>query len=120
MKTIIAVGLGLLGFSGTLLAEEHEGFSEYNTALSFLNEERIALDSGGSGWYFTPHVGMNIISDTSTQGFTVNFSNGISFGGGFGIELGQDLAFQFVFGYIRNCVDRMTNDGHGNASGQDI
>ena len=124
MKTITTLGLALVVCSGTLLAEDNEefaGYSEKNTALSFLNEERIAFDAqGGGGWYFAPHVGMNIISDTGTQGFTVNFSNGISFGGGFGIELEQDLAFQFDFGYIRNDVDRMTNDGTGIASAPDI
>jgi opacity protein-like surface antigen len=119
MKTMIAACLSLFVCSGTLIADELEESSEYNSSLSFLNEERIALDSSG-GWYFTPHVGMNIISDTGTQGFTVNFSNGLAFGGGFGIELEQDLAFQFDFGYIRNDVDRITNDGTGIASVPDI
>jgi len=120
MKTFVAICLPVFACIDSLRAEEFVS-AEYNSALSFLHEERIALDStGSSGWYFTPHVGMNIITDTGTQGFTVNFSDGISFGCGFGVEIQQDLAFQFDFGYIRNDIDLITNDGMGIASAPDI
>ena len=115
MKIFIATWLGIFACSSIAFADEQ------NTSLSFLNKERIPLGGGGSsGWYFAPHVGMNIISNTATEGFTIKFDTGISFGGGFGVEIQQDLAFQFDFGYIRNDVDEIVNDSTNTASDPDI
>ena len=79
MKALVAMSIGIFACSNTAFADG------INSSLSFLHEERIALGSGnsGSGWYFTPHVGVNMISNTATEGFTIKFDNGISFGGGF-------------------------------------
>ena len=116
MKALIAMSIGIFACSNTAFTDG------INSSLSFLNEERIALGSSnsGSGWYFTPHVGVNMISNTATEGFTIKFDNGISFGGGFGVEIQQDLAFQFDFGYIRNDVDELINDSTNVTSAPDI
>lgn len=119
MKYFIALFGGLFGCASVVLAE---GSTSYDTSLSFLKKERIAMSSGASssGWYFAPHVGMNLISNTATEGFTIKFDHGISFGGGFGVEIQQDLAFQFDFGYIRNDVDEIINDSTNTTSAPDI
>jgi opacity protein-like surface antigen len=121
MKTIIAMCLGVFAWSSTGLAEGIDS-KEYNSSLSFLNEERTALVGGGgnSDWYFTPHVGVNLISRTATEGFTIKFGTGISFGGGFGVEIQPDLAFQFDFGYIRNDVDEIVNESTNVTSAPNI
>jgi len=119
MKTHSVICFCLLVTSTYSSADEFDS-ADYNTTISFNEENRIALDGGSSGWYFAPHIGYNMISNSSTEGVTIKYANGISFGGGFGVEVKQDLAFQFDFGYIRNDVDRMTNDGTGNGSEPDI
>jgi len=117
MKYIAALFVGLFSFS-SVVADSN---TAYDTSLSFLNKERVAMSgSSGSGWYFTPHVGMNMISNTATEGFTIKFDQGISFGGGFGVEFQQGLAFQFDFGYIRNDVDELVNDTTNVTSAPDI
>lgn len=116
MKTLVAMCIGIFACSSSAFADE------IDSSLSFLHEERFALGSGNSssGWYFTPYVGVNMISNTATEGFTIKFDNGISFGGGFGVEIQQDLAFQFDFGYIRNDVDEIINDTTNVTTAPDI
>ncbi|MDP7004904.1 MAG: outer membrane beta-barrel protein [Phycisphaerales bacterium] len=113
MKIILALSVGLLAptcFSST-----------EDNSLSFSTENRISLDSSGSsGWYFVPEIGFNIISNTATEGHTIEFSDGLSIGGGFGVELDTDLAFQFDFAYIKNDVDLITNDSTDVASNPNI
>ncbi len=115
MKTFLFLCSSILLCSGYVHANE----SDFNSSLLFENENRIALSdgsvgsggSGGSGgWYLAPHVGYNIISNTSTQGMNIKFENGLSLGLGLGFEMQTDLAFQFDFGYIRNDVDTITNE----------
>jgi len=117
MKFCIALFVCCASFSESYANDA----SVHNTSLSFMGEERIALDeSAGNGWYFTPHVGLNLITNTATEGFTIKFDKGLSFGGGFGIELEQGMAFQFDFGYIRNDVDELVNDSTNVTSAPDI
>jgi len=119
MKYFVALIVGLFGCASVVLADRS---ASYDTSLSFLKKERIAMSSGANSsvWYFAPHVGMNLISNTATEGFTIKFDHGISFGGGFGVEIQQDLAFQFDFGYIRNDVDEIVNDSTNTTTAPDI
>lgn len=120
MKCIVALSIALLTTVSVSLAGEFES-AEINTSLSFNQNDRISLgDAGNGGWYFTPHIGFNSISNTATQGFTIEFEEGITFGGGFGVELKPGLSFQFDFGYIENDVKHISNDGTGASASPDM
>lgn len=93
---------------------------DFDSSLNFDRNNRIEMGGGSTGWYFSPHVGMNMISNTSREGFTISFDSGISFGGGFGVEIRQNLAFQFDFGYIRNDIDLITNETTNATSAPDV
>ena len=84
------------------------------------NAERVTIGSIGDGWYFVPHIGFNFISNTSTSGYTVDFSNGISLGGGIGLNLGNDLAIQFDAGHIKNDIDHFENETTGESTEPDV
>jgi len=120
MNPLVVICAGLIVCSSSLCAGEFAS-TDYSTLLSFNKNERISLGGvGNGGWYFSPYVGYNLISNTATQGLTINFAEGIAFGGGFGVEIKPDLVFQFDFGYMRNKIDRITNDGTGVISMPDI
>lgn len=126
MKLFVAIWIGVFACSTfstrAVFAEEfgEEKSAEYDASLSFLRTNRIALGSKSNGWYFAPHVGMNMISNTATEGFTIKFDTGIAFGAGFGTEIKKDLAFQFDFGFIRNDIDELTNDSTDATSAPDV
>lgn len=107
---------GILALSCLAHGEE----TSFDASLDFDTNNRISIGDSSSGWYFAPHIGLNLISDTSRQGVTIKFSNGLALGGGVGFELQSDIAFQFDFGYIKNDVDNVTNDGSGASSAPDI
>ena len=109
MKCIILILTSIVSISSAVLADDET----YNTSLLFDQENRIALGGGSGGWYFTPHIGYNLIPNTSTQGFTVKFSGGLALGGGVGCTLQNDIAVQFDFGYVRNDVDTINNTATG-------
>ncbi|MDP7004912.1 MAG: outer membrane beta-barrel protein [Phycisphaerales bacterium] len=117
MKTFIAFCVGVFALSSFSFADETS--SEYDTSLLLNTQERIPVDGGSSGWYFTPHFGYNLISNTATEGFNIKFDDGISFGVGFGVEVKTDIAFEIDLSYIRNDVDTIT-DGSGAGSEPDI
>jgi opacity protein-like surface antigen len=108
-----------VGFSLVAAFSNAEG-STFDSSLDFDATSRIAVMDGSSGWYFAPHVGLNLISNTATDGVTIEFSNGLALGGGVGFELQGDLAFQFDFGYIRNDIEGFINDGTGASTSPDV
>ena len=108
MKSFIVVCGCIVACISQTNADEAE-FSSYNTSISFNESGRVYLEAGRSdGWYVSPHIGYNIIVNTATEGVLINFSEGLAFGCGFGVELQSGLAFQFDFGYIKNDIDRLT------------
>ncbi len=117
MKNIsIAFGAFLLCSNG-LFANELE-LNNFTTDLSFNMNE--SASSGGGGWYITPQVGVNYITNTSTEGYTVEYDAGVSFGIGFGTQLQSDLDFRFDIGYVRNDIDTITNESTNLSAAPDV
>ena len=59
-----------------------------------------------NGWYITPNVGLNIISDISVEGNKIEFDNGISFGASIGHRISDSVKVQFDFSHYKNDIGR--------------
>ena len=115
MKLFVAICSFIITVSSTSFAGEfNDGF---NTSLSFNQNTKM---STGGGWYIEPRVGVNYVTNTSTEGYTVEYDAGISFGLGFGTQIQNGLEFRFDLGYIRNDIDTITNEGSGISAAPDV
>jgi len=71
-------------------------------------QDRITLDdTGKSGWYIAPNLGLNLISEFNDNNLQISYKDGFAYGASIGKEVNPGFRLQLDVGHMKNDLDRV-------------
>jgi opacity protein-like surface antigen len=80
-------------------------------------QDRITLsDTGKNGWYVTPNVSMNLLSDFNNNNLSIEYDNGYAYGLTIGKEINPGFSLELDLAHIKNDLKSLTIQSGGGIS----